>query len=143
MKRLNPQTNLLFQRGDTRADGRLFNNYSTVVKKDGYFKEIWLTADALKRSKQADIKNKMKKYQKKSTRFPKGTRHYFKNDMLAQIAYKSATTYINQCPDYTMERLKEITANAPYVLKIIFPEEAQPDYKAIFEEAKLMPPFGY
>ena len=143
MKRINPQTQMPFKRGDMRADGYLFNNYASTLKKDGYYKEVWLTNEVLKRRKLADTKRKMQCYVKKSTRFPKGTRDYFKKDPFAQMAYKKAIAYINKFPDYTMERLREITVNAPYILKVIFPTEAKPDYKAIFEEAKNVPMYGY
>jgi len=126
-----------------RADGYIFDNYSFITKRDGYFKEVWLSNEAMKRRKLNDTRRKMRRYTRTSARFPKGTRNYFKNNIFAQIAYKKAISYINSFPDYSLERVKEITVNAPYVLKVIFPTEETPDYKAIFDEEKNVPIFGY
>ena len=43
MKRLNPETGKLFQNGDRREDGYIFEGYRTSqpVKKNGFFRELW------------------------------------------------------------------------------------------------------
>jgi hypothetical protein len=136
MKRLNPKTQKPFKRGDMRVDGYIFNNYSSVLKKDGCFKEVWLTPEALKRRRQADSRRKMAHYVKKSTRAPKGSSWYFKRDDAARRAYQRAVAYISQCPDYSMDRLRELTRYAPFVLEIIFPTEEKLDYRKIFDKQK-------
>ncbi len=46
MKRLNPNTNEVFTRGDIREDGFLFLQYNTQrIKKNGYFEESWLNKE--------------------------------------------------------------------------------------------------
>jgi hypothetical protein len=48
MKRLNPNTNKPFKRGDVREDGHIFGQYqSSIIKKDGYYMEQWLSPKAL------------------------------------------------------------------------------------------------
>jgi hypothetical protein len=78
----------------------------------------------------------MAKYKKKSTKMPKGTRHYFKRDFYARHAYISAMSLITNFPDYTKEELDECVNLAPYVLKIIFPDQSGLDYKEIFKEGE-------
>jgi hypothetical protein len=45
MKRLNPETNQPFKRGDIREDGFVFDKYnlSAKVKKNGFYQENWLS----------------------------------------------------------------------------------------------------
>ena len=53
MKRLNPETGKPFVRGDTRADGFLFDQYDlSKVNKRGYYYEVWAHPDRFKRVKQ-------------------------------------------------------------------------------------------
>lgn len=136
MKRLNPITNEPFKRGDIREDGYIFNNYASPIKKDGYFKEVWLTSESLHRRRLADSRNKMKNYKKISARVPKGTRSFFKRDFYAKDAYRQAMGLIREYPDYTKEELDECVELAPYVLKIIFPDPNGVDYKEIFKEGE-------
>lgn len=68
MKRLNPETNSPFKRGDTRADGYVFFNYTTRLKNDGYFGERWLKPEVSDKLKKKDRTNKKAKYQRKSDR---------------------------------------------------------------------------
>lgn len=53
MKRLNPDTGKPFVRGDTRADGFLFAQYNLnkVVKKTGYFLEVWSSPKVFEETK--------------------------------------------------------------------------------------------
>jgi hypothetical protein len=52
MKRLNPNTNKPFKRGDVRDDGHIFGQYqSCTVKKDGYYMEQWLSPEAFNASR--------------------------------------------------------------------------------------------
>jgi hypothetical protein len=52
MKRPNPATGLPFKSGDIREDGRLFNQYRcTKLDKNGFFKEVWLTAESHKKAR--------------------------------------------------------------------------------------------
>ncbi len=50
MKRLNPATNQLFKKGETREDGFVFFTYVKTQKLDnGFFKEKWLSPEAAER----------------------------------------------------------------------------------------------
>ena len=50
MKRVNPETNKLFVRGDTREDGLIFHQYQTKkLRKTGFFGESWLCQEAYER----------------------------------------------------------------------------------------------
>lgn len=68
MKRLNPNTNQPFKRGDCREDGYVFFNYTAKVKTDGYFLERWLSPDVSEKRKEKDKASKKAKYQRKSQR---------------------------------------------------------------------------
>lgn len=72
MKRLNPNTNEPFKRGDAREDGFVFFNYTTKIKADGYFLERWLRPDVSEKRKLKDRANKKAKYQRKSQRHSPG-----------------------------------------------------------------------
>lgn len=73
MKRLNPKTGVPFKMGDIRNDGRIFKNYVlSIILKDGYFKENWLTLLSFqnykKQQKQSDKQKqpqRSKKHQNK------------------------------------------------------------------------------
>jgi len=41
MKRINPNTNLPYRKGQLRSDGWKFNCYLNTLNDDGYFKELW------------------------------------------------------------------------------------------------------
>ncbi len=59
MKRLNPETNQPFERGYKRQDGRYFFQYNIqIVKRNGFFQEIWLSEIALNRYKKTQRKVK-------------------------------------------------------------------------------------
>ena len=73
MKRLNPNTNKPFRRGDVREDGFIFFGYYTkIIKSDGYFKEIWLNQNTSQKIKDKDKNDKRAKYRRKSDRKPAG-----------------------------------------------------------------------
>jgi hypothetical protein len=51
MKRINPNTNQIFKRGDVREDGLIFKAYAMKrVRKNGYFVELWASPDVFARS---------------------------------------------------------------------------------------------
>lgn len=68
MKRLNPNTNQPFKRGDVREDGFIFFNYTTKLKSDGFFMERWLSVEASTKAKEKDKTAKKAKYQRKTNR---------------------------------------------------------------------------
>jgi hypothetical protein len=72
MKRLNPDTNEPFKRGDVRHDGYVFFNYTSKVKTDGFFLERWLHPDVSEKRKAKDRIVKKEKYQRKSQRHSPG-----------------------------------------------------------------------
>lgn len=52
MKRLNPETNEPFRRGDVRNDGYIFRTYEKQkLQEDGFYKESWLSPEANARFK--------------------------------------------------------------------------------------------
>ena len=51
-KRINPETNKPFERGDIREDGYIFQEYQkNILKNNGYLSEIWSSPDAYNRRK--------------------------------------------------------------------------------------------
>jgi hypothetical protein len=68
MKRINPNTQKPFKRGDVRKDGFVFYNYTSKVKADGFFLERWLSPDALSKVKAKDKTGKKEKYVRKTNR---------------------------------------------------------------------------
>ena len=50
MKRLNPNTDSPFRRGETREDGFVFFAYTNKLKRNGHFVEIWLRPEASERA---------------------------------------------------------------------------------------------
>jgi hypothetical protein len=60
MKRINPNTNKIFKRGDLREDGFVFCAYGNIVKKDGMLSEKWFSPDVYNREyqKQKNYRNK-------------------------------------------------------------------------------------
>lgn len=72
MKRLNPATQKPFCHGETREDGYHFYKYTSILKLDGTFKEIWLHPETMKKTR-ADVKKRQEKnYVRKTSRLPKG-----------------------------------------------------------------------
>ena len=64
MKRINTETGQPFRCGDIREDGFIFDTYqkSKMVKKTGYYKEIWRNPESHKREMARKKSNKKKKY---------------------------------------------------------------------------------
>ena len=51
MKRINPNTNTIFKRGDVREDGFIFKAYATNrTRKNGYFIEMWAAPEVFEKS---------------------------------------------------------------------------------------------
>ena len=72
MKRINPATNLPFVRGEIREDGYFFYKYAHILRKDGTFKEIWLSPEAFNRRKNAARVRRMETYERTTARLLKG-----------------------------------------------------------------------
>ncbi len=63
-KRLNPEFNRPFKKGDMREDGYIFNTYAkTQIREDGFYKESWLSPAAFKRAREQS-KAAIKEWQK-------------------------------------------------------------------------------
>ena len=88
MKRVNPKTGTQFTRGDRREDGKAFSQYTKEVKKDGFFKEIWVSTASLQSARTKNANHKRAKYPRKTTRLPYGEAHLFKDKPRAIEAYK-------------------------------------------------------
>lgn len=72
MKRLNPNTNQPFKRGDTREDGFVFFNYTGKLKSNGFFQERWLSVEVSEKVKNKDKQKKRDLYKRKSERHAPG-----------------------------------------------------------------------
>lgn len=108
MKRVNPDTNKEFKRGDVREDGYVFFNYTSKVKADGFFMERWLSPTASLNAKSKDRMTKKASYQRKTDRKPPGyhqlplkERRYL--DQLAKVE-----KYKLEFPDMTQEDIDEL-----------------------------------
>ncbi|HAB36741.1 MAG TPA: hypothetical protein DCE52_01835 [Rhodobacteraceae bacterium] len=57
MKKPNPKTGKLFEKGDVRDDGYIFVRYaiSKPIRKDGYFIELWTNPEGQKRGERRFI----------------------------------------------------------------------------------------
>lgn len=72
MKRLNPNTNQPFKRGDVREDGYVFFNYTSKLKSNGFFQERWLSVEVSNKVKNKDKQKKRELYKRKSERHAPG-----------------------------------------------------------------------
>lgn len=73
MKRLHNETNQPFKRGDVREDGYRFFGYSTsVIRANGFFKEIWLSPETWDKTREKDLAGKKARYKKLTNRKPAG-----------------------------------------------------------------------
>jgi guanyl-specific ribonuclease Sa len=50
-KRINPETGKPFKYGDNRHDGFIFSNYQSVINKNGYMRELWLSPKSFEKEK--------------------------------------------------------------------------------------------
>jgi hypothetical protein len=63
MKRINPETNKPFKCGDVREDGFIFDAYvKSVIRKSGYYKEIWRSPEQHAKEMQRKRDGKKIKY---------------------------------------------------------------------------------
>ena len=91
MKRLNPKTNQPFKRGDVREDGKVFFNYTNLVKANGFFTERWISAEASEKAMKSDRDRKKAKHVRKSARLPKNyAKEICNNDPELIYAFKNA-----------------------------------------------------
>ena len=76
MKRLNPNTNLPYKYGDTRADGMVFYNYRSDTLLTGFQGERWLTPEkfALAENRDRYSKHKKRRQDGKPIRMTRGKR---------------------------------------------------------------------
>lgn len=62
MKRLNTETEKPFKAGDIRDDGYIFQNYRlTVINKDGYYQEVWISPAARDKREETARKRHLRK----------------------------------------------------------------------------------
>lgn len=93
MKRLNPKTNEPFKRGDIREDGYVFFGYGlNVLRKTGYWKEIWLSPEKIEASRKSDAARKRAEYKRLTDRKPAGYRTWplEKRAMYDQYIYQKS-----------------------------------------------------
>ena len=66
MKRLNPNTNTFFKRGDLRKDGYVFRQYDlTYLLPTGYFAESWTKSSNLEANRKQINNLTIARYHKK------------------------------------------------------------------------------
>ena len=124
MKRLNPQTQELFRRGDVREDGYLFYKYTGILKLDGTFKEIWLRPEAMKKEKLTAKKRQEENYVRRSNRLPRGTAAKLRRKLWVDHCREIYRSMLRK--PYTMAELKEFCM-VPQVVEILLPFTS--DYK--------------
>lgn len=57
MKRLNPSTNEIFKRGDSREDGYRFWSYTNRLKTNGFFVEQWYSPETYEKGKKLNLRS--------------------------------------------------------------------------------------
>lgn len=119
MKRLNPNTNQPFKRGDVREDGKVFYNYTNIVKADGYFIERWISEESRERAKESDRNSKNTKYVRKSTRLPRGYKKFCNYDIHLIYILKNAWQKKHE-ENYSDEDIREILAGYDELLPLFF-----------------------
>ena len=81
MKRLNPETNNPFKKGDVREDGYVFRHYKLwALKKDGMFGETWYRPSKFKNHKIKFSERQKQKYEENPEKFKKRTKQYYQNN---------------------------------------------------------------
>jgi len=108
MKRLNPNTNQPFKRGDVREDGYVFFNYTNRTKADGFFAERWLHPSNSEKAKAKDRDAKKGKYQRKSTRLPQNYQKLLDYDKNAIRQFKICWRDKMEDPSITEADLREM-----------------------------------
>jgi hypothetical protein len=109
MKRINPKTGNPFYRHDTRAkDNKLFFAYTNIVKRDGFFKEIWLTPDSMAKQLSNNAQGKRKGYVRRSDRLPRGSSYFFKTHPRAKSDYFKIRDELKADPSIPVEDLLEM-----------------------------------
>ena len=67
MKRKNPKTGKPFKYGEQREDGKVFRTYTSEIKLDGYFKEVWHSKSTFEKQHLAQ-KEKAKEWRNKRSK---------------------------------------------------------------------------
>lgn len=109
MKKINPKTGNPYSRHDIRdKDGKLFFAYTNILKLDGYFKEIWLSPDAMARQVTNNTEIKRNTYVRRSDRVPPKTLKYFKANPKSKADYKKLVKALRQDSSLTRGELLEL-----------------------------------
>ena len=88
MKRKNFKTQKPFKMGDIRADGKVFREYTKTLKSTGFFRELWVTPESLKRKQTLDMERKQRLRPKNPARLPYGSAKLFKNKPKAVALFR-------------------------------------------------------
>jgi hypothetical protein len=122
MKRLNPKTNQPFKRGDVREDGKVFFNYTSIVKADGFFTERWISAKSSDRAKESDRNRKNSQYVRKTARLPNGYRKMCNYDASVIFQLKTAWRQKHEL-GYTDEDIRNLYEEFPEFLHLFGAEK--------------------
>lgn len=107
MKRLNPNTNQPFKRGDMREDGYVFFNYTGKLKSNGFFQERWLSVEVSEKIKNKDKETKRKLYQRKSERHAPGFNNLTASQKATAHKLQAIDKEWKQYGDMTIEMVAE------------------------------------
>jgi len=109
MKRINPITQKEFSRHDTRAkDNKLFFAYTKELKRDGFFKEIWITPESMAKQLRNNANIQRRAYVRRSDRLPPNASKYFKSRPKAKADYYKLIKELRQEPTISLEDLREM-----------------------------------
>ena len=109
MKRLNPETQKPFKRHDTRGkDNKVFFAYTRDLKRDGFFKEIWLSPESMAKQLVNNATINRRSYTRKSKRLPRNSASFFRMYPKAKLDYYKLLAELESYPDTPYDDLVEM-----------------------------------
>ena len=103
MKRLNPDTHKPFKQGDVREDGYIFESYElSKIKRNGFFREKWLSKTNLKNKKSLRPTINKKYYAKNKEKINDYSKKYYEKNKETLIQY--GINYYTENKDKLLEK---------------------------------------
>lgn len=118
MKRLNPKTEKPFRHGEIREDGYVFYKYTSILRLDGTFKEIWLRPEAMQKAKEGVKKRQESNYVRRSNRLPRGTAEKLRRKLWVDHCRELYRSMLKT--PYTQAELREF-CTVPQIVEILLP----------------------